>query len=425
MVTAGSGGVFWIIATRLASPEEIGFASSAIASAMLLATISTLGLPHALVRYIPTINNSASDLINSAFLLSGLTSCVLAVVFLVGIDWWAPSLVEIRDNLYWAIAFVLFTLGATIGPLILLHIFMAFRQGRMVFAEGTVEGILKLVLIASLAGVIGGNGVFFAWGLPVVLAFLFGVLFLLPRVYNQYRLRLVFKPKLIRMVWRFSLASYVSDLAWFTPAIGLFGWILPLIMLNLVGRQQSAYFYIVWLMAAMMNTIPVSSATSLLAEGSHSSRELYSSAWSSLKMSMLLLLPIVVCVTLLSDIILKIYGEAYSENASGLLILLAVATLPLAINTLSLGIWKVERKLKHVAGLGIMVSGITITLTYILTPNLGLLGVGWAWLAAQSISVVIFGPVLWGKVFRNRMDSKIETNKNVQVVRMGTMQQNG
>ena len=62
--TEGAGFVFWIIAARLYSSTETGLGATAISATMLLATFSTMGLPHALVRFLPEAKASTLSLIH-------------------------------------------------------------------------------------------------------------------------------------------------------------------------------------------------------------------------------------------------------------------------------------------------------------------------------------------------------------------------
>ena len=47
---AGGGAVFWVIAARLATPEDVGLAGSLVAAADSLALFAQLGLNIALLR---------------------------------------------------------------------------------------------------------------------------------------------------------------------------------------------------------------------------------------------------------------------------------------------------------------------------------------------------------------------------------------
>ena len=58
---AGGGALFWVIAARLASPEDVGLAGSLVAAADSLALFAQLGLNIAMLRTMPTSSRKAAD----------------------------------------------------------------------------------------------------------------------------------------------------------------------------------------------------------------------------------------------------------------------------------------------------------------------------------------------------------------------------
>jgi O-antigen/teichoic acid export membrane protein len=397
LTAAGSGFIFWVAVARLAPSSEVGIASAAIAAVMLVASISTLGIPYALVRFLPGAADNAGNLINFGIVACGSVAGLAAMVYLAGVHWWTPSLVLLRQDPAFVVSFILFSISVTLGPLLLFHIFAAYRRARYAFTAGVVEALVKIAAVGALAVLLGTLGVFAAWGLSHLIALLFAVSFLLPRVQSDYHPRLVLRNVPTNNIVRFSLTNIVSDLAWFTPGSGLVGWILPIVVVNLLGAEQNAHFYISWLTVAAINSVPVAAATSLFAEGSLQETRVYEYARQGLKFALLLLLPLIAIILLFGDKLLLVYGRTYSENAGGLLQILSLAALPLAFNVISLGIWKVQRNLKMILALGILIAGITFGLTYALADDLGLLSPGVAWLTSQCVGVVALSWLAWWK----------------------------
>ena len=405
-IAASSGGIFWIVAARFASPSEVGIASAAISAAMLVATVSTMGIPYGLVRYLPVAGYKGSKLIRFTFWLCALVATFAAIVFLIGMPWWTPALTALRQNFGFIVYFPLFTVSMTLGPMLLLHVFVAHLRAEFALFTGIVEAVVKIAAVSLLAMTLGASGIFISWGLSHFIALTVAIFLFLPRVLVRN------KPmgdvsEISRIaVFRFSLTNFISDMAWFTPGSGLAGWILPILVLNLLGAEKTAYFYIVWLAAALMNAIPVAAATSLFAEGSHNEERLYRSARQVFKFTAVLLVPVVVLVLLIGDRVLMVFGQLYAENATGLLRLLALATLPLAFNVISLGIWKVEKNLKMIAALGLVVGVISLGLTWGLSGHMGLLGPGMAWLAGQTVGALALSSSVWIKkpIFAHAQD---------------------
>ena len=78
------GFVFWILAARFYSTEEVGLAAAIIAAATFLALLSTLGLDYGLIRFMPNSGKKFNSLVNSCFTVSGLAAIVFSLIFLAG-----------------------------------------------------------------------------------------------------------------------------------------------------------------------------------------------------------------------------------------------------------------------------------------------------------------------------------------------------
>jgi len=399
-VTEGAGFVFWLIAARIYSTTEMGLAAGAITATMFVATFSTLGFAHSLIRFLPN-SSQVSVLINSSIALVALVAVAGAVIFLVGSSVWAPQLVVVRQNGLLAFLFVIFALTSAVRPL-LFSIFVAARRARFVTILASCDSFLKLTFVmvfaATLAGVLRTFAAYFAWGIAVAAPVFLGVLLLIRLAYKSYRPGLSLAPAPISQMFRFSLASYVSELSWFSPASGLIGWIMVLVVGNLLGVEQTAYFYIVWLIVAFLNVIPVSISSSLLAEGSYNEETVYVSARRSLRLAILVLVPIIIVVLIVGNRFLLLFGDAYAVGGSTLLKVLALSSLPLAYNSVSLGIWRVQRKLRPIVALGLVIALTSVVLTYTLSPRLGILSPGIAWLIAQSLGALLVGRTSWRRI---------------------------
>ena len=57
LLNAVTGFIFWIIATRLYSAEDVGLASGIISAAMLLHLFSLMSLEFSLAHYLPSLDH--------------------------------------------------------------------------------------------------------------------------------------------------------------------------------------------------------------------------------------------------------------------------------------------------------------------------------------------------------------------------------
>ena len=112
----------------------------------------------------------------------------------------------------------------------------------------------------------------------------------------------------------------------------------------------------------------------------------------SLKLIMLILVPAVLLMLLVGDKLLLLFGGAYSENAAWLLRILALSALPLSINYIYFGMRRVEMQMRIVILLSLLIAVATLGLSFILLPEMGIIGAGVAWFASQG---AVMAAVIW------------------------------
>jgi O-antigen/teichoic acid export membrane protein len=130
--------------------------------------------------------------------------------------------------------------------------------------------------------------------------------------------------------------------------------------------------------------IPVATAMSLFAHGSHDEARFVRYALDSARFILLLLIPAVAAVFLFGDKVLLLFGSAYSEEGTRLLWLLAASTLPMTVNFLFFSVRRVQQRMTGVIASTAWILAVTMGLGALLLPRMGLLGAGVGWFAAQS-----------------------------------------
>src|SRR3990172_3522099 len=96
-----------------------------------------------------------------------------------------------------------------------------------------------------------------SWSLAMIMAVILGAFILLPRVLPGYR-PLPVIPNAAGKILRFSLVNHVSNLFWTVPT-----YVLPLIVLGLLGAESGAYFFMVWSITNIINMVPLATSLSL------------------------------------------------------------------------------------------------------------------------------------------------------------------
>ncbi|MFC2067149.1 lipopolysaccharide biosynthesis protein [Chloroflexota bacterium] len=384
------GFVFWILAARFYPAEAVGMASAVIAVAGFLATLSHFGLDLGIIGFLPKSGKKSNAIINSCFTVGGIAAIVVSLLFLAGLNIWSPALVSLRQTPLNIASFVLLVVTWTLY--LLVHgVFVARQRSGFTLLQGIIQGLIRVVLVASLAGYSYAFSIYTSWGIGFAATVVVGLIFLLPQLQSGYHPMHGINKGIIKEMAQFSSANYVAGLVTKVPTF-----ILPLMIINLLGTDQNAYFYIAYAVVGnALLLIPAGVALSLFAEGSHVEEALGGYVKRSLKFSFLLLVPLIILIYFIGGKILLLFGEGYSQEATRLLWALALSSLPVTVNSVYFGMKRIEKKMKSVIFLSALVVVIILGLSYFLLPVTGIMGVGIAYIAGHgAVTLVIIGSLL-------------------------------
>ena len=384
VLTAAFGLVFWVVAAWLYAEDDVGLASAGVSAILLLSMVASLGLDYALVRFIPDAGENSSNVVNSSLTMSVLASLLAAAVFLAGLDLWSPALLPFRDKPLYAVAFVVFVVMMTTNML-LDRVFVSVRRSGFTLAKGAVFNVLRVILLIPLAVSFGAFGMVSAWGVSVTVAVVIGAAMFLPLALPGYRPVPKISRKVMDPILRYSLTNFISVLLWSAPS-----YILPLMVANLVGVESNAYFYVAWSIANLLFQIPTAISFSLFAEGSIKEEQLGRDTRRSLKLSFLVVIPAAAVIAASAGLILTIYRGEYAANGANLLRILAVSSVPVSVNCMYFVVERVRMKLRNVVIMSGLLAVGTLGLSWLLltVTDIGILGVGIAWLSSQTVAAI-------------------------------------
>jgi O-antigen/teichoic acid export membrane protein len=95
----------------------------------------------------------------------------------------------------------------------------------------------------------------------------------------------------------YSSGNYIANIFFYLPNA-----ILPLLVINVLGAETNAYFYVAWAIPGLLLVVPLATSTSLLAEGSYFPEELRKNVIKAFKFIFILLIPSIIGLLSLGDI---------------------------------------------------------------------------------------------------------------------------
>lgn len=385
-MTATMGFIFWTTAARLYQPEHVGLGLALISTGTLLSYVAGLGLGNGLIRFLSGINTGKSRLVNSSITISASVGAMVGSIFIVGIPWWSPAFASVRQTWLFSGLFIIFILGTTVLDR-LGEVFVALRRGKFVLLLYSVAGLGKVALLFLLAAASQNMGILMASVAAIIIALGVGMLLFLPRALPGYLPIPNLDTRGTGKMIHFSLATYIGSTFWNMPH-----WLLPVLIVNVAGAVEAAFFYMSWYIAWFLHSIPSAASLSLFAEGSSSGSNLKNDIRKSLKLVATLLLPAATIAFFFGGKVLLVFGAAYSQEGEQVLRLLVPASIPLAINIVYLGIARVRGELRNIVLLSAGMAVGTFALGYPLLTTKGIIGPAISWLVSNSLAALIVTP---------------------------------
>jgi O-antigen/teichoic acid export membrane protein len=378
------GFVFWIITTRLYSPNQIGFATALISVTILLSTFSLFGFNTGIVRYLPK-SEKPQAIINTSIIIVSLITIVLSIGYVLGIGHIAPQFSILRQNPTYGIFFVVVMVMVSVNSLTD-SVFIAYRASKYIFIEYVFFGIAKVALPVLLIAY-GTYGIFFSYTGSVIVALLVTFYFFFKKF--NYKAQVAVDKEVMKQIGGFSIGNYTASFIYGLPTL-----ILPTLIVARIGASQSAYFYIASTIASLLYGIPQAMAQSLLAEGSHNENNMATLVKSASKLIGLILLVGVAAFILLGKYVLLIFGKNYAANSHELLIIMAVTSFFIAINIICNTILRVQNRVSVLVWTSVGYAAATMALIVLLLPK-GIIGMGWALFGGQIFMSIEFLLLFW------------------------------
>lgn len=379
------GFFFWIICARLYTTEQIGLATTILSVMSLITSFSLLGLGNGLVRFLPT-SERKSEKINTCFTLVAIITIIITSIFLMGLNFFSPKLIFIKESLILSFLFIIFMIFSSFSSLID-SIFLAYRDTKYVLIKNSIFSVLKIILIFGTVN-LGVYGIFSSWMMALISGFLTVALILVYKF--QYKPRLVFHDNIIGKIGRYSFGNYIAGIIG-----GLSSLVLPLMITNILHPEFTAYYYMAMMIANVLFVIPQATSNSLFAEGSYNENKLKFHIKKSIKIISLLLIPGILLTIFFGKYILLFFGQDYSNEGYMFLNILALSGVFVAINYVFGSIFRIKHRIKEIIIISTIGTATILGMSYWFIINgYGLVGIGIAFIVGQIIVTLIY-TVMW------------------------------
>ncbi len=392
LVGQALGLAFWVIAYRFYSSNDAGFAIAMVNTLTFLAGVATLGMPIALIRFLPETDNPTA-LVNSVMTVSGAIVFVLSLGFIVGLPIWAPGLVAQFWRPEYVPIVVLTAMAYTFGP-ILDQAAIAVRRADLYFWRIVIFSVTKIPLpvvfalwLGDALGRIRVLGIYMSWSIAFGVSVLVTAFVFLPRVIKGYRPGPRFSRKRLRPMFGFSIGN------WAAAVIGSAGsLLLPLVIINtlrtvsvggvdVTPSSSTAVYYAATVVAGSLSAIPAATMTSLYAEASQRNAARRRDERRAIALSLALLVPGIVALWFLADPLLRILFDLRPELADlggPALQILGLASIPVFLNSVFGTRVRIRKQVTPLIFSAAILTATTLVFGYLFLTWFGLLGLAWA-----------------------------------------------
>lgn len=388
IVSTASTGVlglaFWAVVARLFPPEQVGLASALITSAVLLATMSTLGLDVLYERFLPVAGVRAPVLLNRGFLLV----CGMGVLTGTALVALVP-----RDPLFhtdWARAtFPLMVLVLAVFAL-LDKAAAGLGVARWSAVKNLAHAVAKLAAVAALAIWEQAVTIVLSWTLTAAVAALCTYVVLHRRSRNHPRWHRAADLPPRREMWSYFGSSFGIASLWSLGPL-----MVPLIVVNQLGAAANAHFAVAWAMISALYLMLHLVVSPYVAEVAAHPGQVGALSWRMVRMLAAVAVLASAGLVVFGPLMLGLAGPEYRAEAHNLL-WLAAGFLPLsAVGAAYEGFARVQRRLSLYLWVQTLVTVVIVGGSFLATKSLGVTGVGWAYFTAEALSAaILIGPAI-------------------------------
>jgi O-antigen/teichoic acid export membrane protein len=386
------GFVFWTIAARLYSSEDVGTFSAITATVMLLAVVAALGLPNTVMRHLPS-SDAARRLVAALLGAVTLLGSVVTVLVVVVLGPHLPDAI-VPDAGGWLLAaLVVLTAAGTVTDAALI----TSRSTGVLLVKNLVASIAKVAVLIPLSA-LGSTGLVLAYGVGVALSAVLGLETLWRRLGPA---RSPAPPvALLRRYARFSGGSYIGTVFGIMPLACV-----PIVVLAVSGAREAAWWAVAAMLVSFLNFIPSTASQVLFAEASREPGRLREQAVKALRGIYALLVPGMLVMIAAAPLVLTAFGPEYRDHATDVLRVLAAGTIFTGATYVVDSILVARDRVRAYVVMNVVNAVLVLLAVALLLPH-GLAAGALGWAAAQGVSLALGGVVLAATGLRPQVRSR-------------------
>lgn len=393
-VTSLLGMGFWVAAARLYSSATVGRDTVLISVMVELSIVCQLNMGNGIVRFMPDYGQRSARVLGVVYAVTGMVALVVGTGFVLTAPLVSRQLVFLGDQTPLAVGFV--------ASLVLWGLFtlqdaalMATRRAPWIPIENGVFGLLKLAALPAFLVAGAVNGVFLAWVLPMALLLAPVNLLVFRRAIPRHVAAGARESSIARIgprrVVRFLAQDYLAAI--FTQATLT---VLPVLVIAIMGAQQSAYFAMPFTIVMAFDTFAYSACTSLVVEATLDQASLRALTRVFARRVLALLMPAAVLLALAAPLVMLPFGHVYAEHGAAVLRLLLCASVFRAVIALFSAVSRVQGRGLRLGLVELALLVLVLAPAVPLAHSHGIDGVGAAWLGANAVICLAVLPWLIG-----------------------------
>jgi O-antigen/teichoic acid export membrane protein len=311
------GYAFWFILSRITTPEIVGISSSLISIAVIFISVASIGVPLGVQRFLGKIFleqrfEDALVYTKSSFLIVSIGLVASGLVIVISRNTFFGNFSSILVN-----ATLVLIVTSTISVLLRSIIIASLDTKKILFASIISSAVKLFAVISLLSFGTGEVGVLIA----------FTTTPLLTSVLLATDVRMLLKQASIKTMLRF-IDSFkallkASVASWIPLSIETIGAQLgTIVVLGVQGPSQAGFYFIAFQISmGILSVIWALEGTTYPAlSAKNEGRKRF--VWRTIKVCLIILLPISFAVIFYSQNITELFGNSYSEGSPALQILL-------------------------------------------------------------------------------------------------------